>query len=618
MKIKRTNSCSLTRRLSDQSGFATLPAFMAMIVGTLLSLGAWATAHSDVSLQDRDRWSKVAYTKAQSGVTDYIQRMAEDSSYWQNCDQPNGTNDSDGIDHAINDTDIGSAGHLKRRWWPTPSNLAEDTALTGQYSIDLVPANGQVSCKANGNRAITMVDEATGAIRIRVTGRAGPAVPNTATINPDPAAPNTFVARTADSINTWRQKRWRHRSIVVEFRRRGFLDFAYFTDREGLEPVLYSNATARTQCATYWRDVGAVPGRRNYTSTTSGSSACTEIQFADGDQLRGPFHTNDSVLLGSYSSTAGAKFGNDNRGDRIEVFDNGLGDRAFRTGPTGSYYTAPARRGVGTTLAVGDNAGYLDLPESNEDLVTYADPNNGDVDQRGLTFWGQTRILLRNNGTVDVTNTIDTAGATVNYPVPTSGVIRVGSTRSDCDYNIASGAMYPFINTGCGLAEVSGTYNKPLTITSDADIVITGNVIKDAASPTAVLGLIGSNFVRIRHYFKTGYACGNLSSQTGSDVTQVDAAILALTHSFMVDRHACGTKLGASPNYYLTVNGVLAQKYRGPVGTGGGTSGTGYIKNYSYDYRYRYLTPPHFLVPTLSSWKTSRSREQTPPCACTG
>lgn len=608
---------SLARSLSSEHGFATLPAFMAMIVGTLLSLGAWAAANSDVSLQDKDRWSKVAYTKAQSGVTDYIQRMAEDSSYWQNCDQPSGTNDTDGIDHAINDTDIGSTGHLKRRWWPTPNNLAENTALTGQYTIDLIPANGQTSCKANGNRATTMVDEATGAIRVRVTGRAGPAVPSTSTINPDPAAPNTYVARTADSINTWRQKRWKHRSIVVEFRRRGFLDYAYFTDREGLEPVLYSNTTARTQCATYWRDVGTVPGRRNY---TSGSSACTEIQFADGDQLKGPFHTNDSVLLGSYSTTAGAKFGNDNKGDRIEVFDNGIGDRAFRTGTNGTFYSAPARRGAGTTLAVGDNAGFLDLPESNQDLVTYADPANGDPDQRGLTFYGTTQILLRNNSTIDINNANVNGGATTNYPVPTSGVIRVASTRSDCDYNINTSAMYPFLNTGCGLAEVRGTYNRPLTITSDADIVITGNVVKDAGSPTAVLGLIGTNFVRVRHYYESGNACGNTSSQTGADVTQIDAAILALQHSFMVDRHSCGTKLGTAPNYYLTVNGVIAQKYRGPVGQSGDpvSSGKGYIKNYAYDYRYRYLTPPHFLVPTLSTWKTTRSREQSPACACGG
>ncbi len=612
MRISKTWTSikSTVRRLHSDGGFTMIPAITAVATGSLLSLGAWAAANGDVNLQDRDRWSKVAYTKAQSGVTDYVQRMAEDSSYWQNCDQPSGTDDSDGIDHAINDTDIGSAGHLNRRWWPTPTNLAENTAQTGQYTIDLIPANGNSSCKANGNRAITMVDEQTGAIRVRVTGRAGPAVPNTPTINPDPANPNTFVPRTAASINEWRQKRWRHRSIVVEFRRRGFLDYAYFTDREGLEPTLYTNSTLRTQCATYWRTWGSTPGRHNY--------SCSEIQFADGDQIKGPFHTNDSVLLGSYSTTNGAKFGNDNKGDRIEVYDYGQGSQAYRTGSS-TYYTSPARSGIGTQLLTGENAGYLDLPESNEDLATYADPNNGDPTQRGLTFYGTTKILLKNDGTIDINNANVNSNATTTYPVPTSGVIRVASTRSDCDLNISSGASYPFINNGCGLAEVRGTYNLPLTITSDADVVVTGNIIKDSGSPTAVLGLIGTHFVRVRHYYKSFNSCGNSSSQTGSDVTQIDAAILALTHSFMVDRHDCGDKLGASPNYYLTVNGVIAQKYRGPVGTGGGGSGgSGYIKNYSYDYRYRYLTPPHFLVPTLSTWKTSRSREQTPACACTG
>jgi hypothetical protein len=86
---------------------------------------------------------------------------------------------------------------------------------------------------------------------------------------------------------------------------------------------------------------------------------------------------------------------------------------------------------------------------------------------------------------------------------------------------------------------------------------------------------------------------------------RIDAAILSLQHSFTVDNHDCGAKLGN-----LTVNGAIAQKYRGPVGT---TGGTGFIKDYNYDDRLRYRSPPYFLEPIAASWHVVRSNEQVPP-----
>jgi hypothetical protein len=88
---------------------------------------------------------------------------------------------------------------------------------------------------------------------------------------------------------------------------------------------------------------------------------------------------------------------------------------------------------------------------------------------------------------------------------------------------------------------------------------------------------------------------------------KIDAAILALSHSFIVDNYACGAKLGT-----LTVEGAIAQRYRGPVGTSGGSGGTGYIKSYGYDDRLRYRSPPYFLNPVAASWKIVRTNEQVP------
>ena len=55
----------------------------------------------------------------------------------------------------------------------------------------------------------------------------------------------------------------------------------------------------------------------------------------------------------------------------------------------------------------------------------------------------------------------------------------------------------------------------------------------------------------------------------------------------------------------MTVTGAIGQKFRGPVGTFG-SGNTGYIKNYTYDDRLRYISPPHFLDPVESAWHIQR------------
>jgi hypothetical protein len=51
------------------------------------------------------------------------------------------------------------------------------------------------------------------------------------------------------------------------------------------------------------------------------------------------------------------------------------------------------------------------------------------------------------------------------------------------------------------------------------------------------------------------------------------------------------------------VNGAISQKFRGAVGT---TGGTGYLKDYNYDDRLRYQEPPNFLDPVQSAWHIQR------------
>ena len=89
----------------------------------------------------------------------------------------------------------------------------------------------------------------------------------------------------------------------------------------------------------------------------------------------------------------------------------------------------------------------------------------------------------------------------------------------------------------------------------------------------------------------------------------INAAILSLAHSFRVQNWSAGAPLGT-----LTVNGAIAQRYRGAVGTNsGGTVVAGYAKAYTYDNRLKYLSPPKFLDPIAAAWGANTWAEIVTP-----
>ncbi len=76
----------------------------------------------------------------------------------------------------------------------------------------------------------------------------------------------------------------------------------------------------------------------------------------------------------------------------------------------------------------------------------------------------------------------------------------------------------------------------------------------------------------------------------------------------MVDNPKCGDPMGN-----LTVDGAIAQKYRGTVGTHSGSVViTGYLKNYIYDETLHYADPPYFMDPVETQWNVVRQTEQVP------
>ena len=451
--------------------------------------------------------------------------------------------------NAVNDVWDGT-GTDPRRWRNVPGSNA-------QYAIELLPVAPYSKCTPGTNVASSMIDTSSRTLRIRVTGR----VPTAAGMD--------------------------YRSVIAAVKRDGFLDFLYFTDYETSDSVWYAVSTkgrptggsqgdviswAANNCnTTYWRDGrGSLKWNGKYTdtNTTAPTITCTQIQFANKDVVAGPLHTNDELY-----TCDSPTFGRTAQ-DRIES------GASFRPACTAS--ATPNFRG--TFL---QDQKVIGMPATNSQLKQITQP--------AYLFSGTQTIQLR------VSDMLVNGTPT---PYPPNGVLYVQNNG----YCPAYQALDPDNNTAnCGNVDLTGNYGRDLTIATENDIVIRGDVTRNG---DAMLGLIANQFIRVAnpsdHYDSTDPTKCNNNAVTAD--RQIDAAILSLQHSFTVDNYYCGHPIGT-----LTVNGVIAQKFRGPVGTGGASGAvTGYIKAYNYDDRMAYRSPPNFLDPVQSAWRVARYTEQAP------
>jgi Tfp pilus assembly protein PilX len=556
-------------RLLADDGF-TLIAVLGMLTAAMaLSAAAFTAAGGDIHLSRNDEDQKRAYAAAEAGVQDYFFHLTQDNAYWAKCDQPSPANPA-----------LNQVGASPLKTVPVPGS-------TASYAIELLPANGQAQCDVNN---------ATGSMIVSNGPQSG-----------------TFSIRSTGYSNNVSRK------IVASFRRRSFLDFLYFTDKETSDPAWYvldgnGNPTrsgdrftntwrpnsdlpswAATKCDEYWRDgrggesypvapdnawqqqIGGTWG-----NTTANTVRCHEIQFVTGDSIRGPLHTNDDILI------CGAPTFGRNSQDAIEVSGTGWRQGCGGGGPNVQGTWKP-------------NSPTLTPPPSNTTLKQYADP--------AYTFQGHTDIVLQ-DGSMTVTNA-QLSPPTQTMALPATGVVYVdnaGAAQGGCPVS-AYQPIDPYNDpVGCGVAYVKGSYAQDLTIGSAKDIVVSGDIAKNGDH---MLGLIANNFVRVEHLTNPNPANPSDHSDCVNDPAtprniSIDAAILALNHSFTVDSYFCGSPLGT-----LTVNGTIAQSFRGPVGTGGGGGiATGYFKNYNYDDRLRLREPPHFIDPVQSAWRLQRYAEQ--------
>lgn len=442
------------------------------------------------------------------------------------------------------------------------------------------------------------------------------------------------------------------KTLTADFSQAGYLNYIYFTDVEALDPALgvSGNSTTRNgqgayysprptirsyepdpgiysrSCSRHWYDDSQGSGRADGFSYRSSSSSpylevttetgkkpvkvrrtdvaniaftCTEISFGGNDVITGPLHTNDAMAVS--------------------------GPVQFKGKTTTSWFTGTSPAPTDTTRLWRPTSGFSGTPNGNQPtfLAPLGIPRSNaalraqaSVPGQGCLYTGETSIrfsgsfmYVKSPGTTSTTSSLclDTASRAQEQRIAVPPVVYVQDSTAQCDdaalpysgrdKGEAAGSITTAYSCQYGTAYVSGTVSGQTTLATSRDIIVTGDVkYADDTVGKDVLGLIPNNYVWVYHPVDED---GDEVLAASDRPRRIDAAILALNNSFVVQNWGKGST--ASPT--LTINGVIAQKYRGPVGT---ANGTGYKKNYVYDERLRFLPPPYFLTPEDAPWTVNR------------
>jgi hypothetical protein len=282
------------------------------------------------------------------------------------------------------------------------------------------------------------------------------------------------------------------RSVGATLRRKSFLDYLYFTDFETLDPKAYAAAADQADAATYCGQPRA--GR------DASPFNCSNIIFQDADAVNGPLHTNDDLL------TCGTPEFGRNVNDRIEVVGPLPGIK-----PSGGGGCVGPHVMNGTFQA---GAQAMLMPLTAQPLAARADPN--------YLYTGKTTIVL-NGLNMTVTNAGVNGGAPKTLPLPANGVIYVKQSSCSCSVSpLIADYAEP---ASCATLYVKGTYASSLTIASQNDVIINGDI---TSTNDAIAGIIADNFVRVYHpVTRSSGAC--VANALAPSNLRIDSALVSLS-----------------------------------------------------------------------------------------
>lgn len=595
---------TLRRRLglegpTRDGGMAMAITLIFGMVLVIMAATALTVATSGLKKSSADQDWIGALAAAYAGVEEYQARLANDNSYQQYGDS--------------NAPFSKSTGSVLTLPTEKQANKAFGTGLSGTWaSVPGSADRAQFRYEVDNSKYV-----ASGSLRVRATGKVGSAT----------------------------------RSVIADLRQKGFIDYLYFTDIESQDPTL--TRSTNDDCTKH-----AWEGR---TQTDS----CGEIAFSGGDTIYGPAHSNDTMRVCSAtfketvttadpttgrtyakvdsnnSACSGQKFDKgepgqvatvtmpDTNNDKVRETRTDISSEVPRpgclyTGPTDIVFSADGKMTVrspytkATRLSnAAATAGSTDATKGPDDsacgLPGTATGSLGSPGGATIPVPANNLIYVQNipvpaSGTAksnvnawastgDLTET-SCSNNHVGYPlanesVPTS-LTAGGPGNGSCAYGARSGDVF-----------VKGTFQGQLTIAAQNYLYVTGDLTYSATNAsTNILGLASDGVAWVWNPVNSSGG-----SMLGDSDREIDAAIISVKHSFLVQNYSRGGDRGT-----LTVKGSIAQAYRGVVRNGS----NGYIKSYAYDTRLRYLAPPKFLSPVTTSYGVTTQTEVKAAFSSTG
>lgn len=608
------------RRPRDEEGFALLLVIACMLIGSLFAFAALGYALNTQKFSRTNQNWNGALAAAQAGVDDYISYLNRNDNYART---------------PVDCTNIAIKGPK------TGTNTCGYTSSTPVAWKSIDPANlgaGQFHYDVDASKL-----ESDGIVQVTSTGKVGTTTRSL----------QVGVGRGGST---------------------DFLYYTDHEDADPNNAQAYGqNADGSSQmdarCAEYWWDT---PNDRK---SDSSSARCSEITFIGGDVLDGPAHFNDTPLLTDQGGvkpkfalgmeTSDPKCKAPAQGGTVIAGTPSTYAACDRTGNSADYGSSWPRW-----------AASLQLPDNSDQFKNYPGCQYSGATRIKFLANGTMNVWSKESTTPlttaacgTVTDLKSAAGAIVNVPNDQVIYVRGGTagTHQCLPQEIGDGlplgtntsptpgtAKKPYtedINMtlktqycGQGNAYVEGVLKGRVTLATSNSITVTGDVVlANGLAGTDMLGLVAANSVEVFHPMVDDWKCSgsssfcNISSNwdwdgspsevsgwphryndvdngnapyptTSTEGIQISGSIQTLQHSFFVQSYSVGSSQGK-----LYVRGSIAQEWRGIVGRPSGCSGMcGYIKDYRYDKRLRFASPPYFPQWAKAQWAGSYTGEVTP------